>query len=603
MKEDSRVKYKIEEMRSENCRNFMSLHTKMIKNIEEAVKSGESKKISIFNNMEQITFNLFKEIDKCQNELLRKVGVNELSNNIVLTSVKGSKKKEEDIVKEYKEDYSLEKLKMNRYEVYIKELPLEKNKNYKICTKGTVLVFGHCNKEIELWIKTKGLTVKRVPNDVFDEEMESYYDKSIVGAIGIPRKGWSEEECYNYVKQMYFSAKYMAVTWYKNKIKPFFVVVTKLGGSFGIKSSDKEFVTGSLSGLCKTAAREWMKNVSTHYIDVDSSISNKQLIKCIENEIIYGTEVEVGYSKTLERRGLRLKESYESKLDSKKPSINDVFLVSGGGRGITSICITEMAKRFQCKFIIIGRTKFVENFVDIYEGLDVEEIRKLIIKEKQSAKEKIKYAEADKIAREFVNQRQIHNTLRELKRAGSKVLYFSCDVRDDAKLKKVVKEGTKVLGKITGVIHGAGVLKDRLLNKKTEEEFEEVFGIKYYGINNMIKEAGIDNLKYIFVYSSIAGFFGNFGQSDYSCGNEYLNHFVRYWKNVKPSCKVMAINWGPWNAGMPDKALKVAMIRRGKTLVEPEEGRLFFVDAFAKQWGENQSQIIINDVNGLGGSL
>ena len=37
---------------------------------------------------------------------------------------------------------------------------------------------------------------------------------------------------------------------------------------------------------------------------------------------------------------------------------DSVFLVSGGAKGVTATCVIEMAKAFQCKFILLGRSDF-----------------------------------------------------------------------------------------------------------------------------------------------------------------------------------------------------------------------------------------------------
>jgi len=503
----------------------------------------------------------------------------------------------------YEEEYSLEMLPINRYKVVVEKLQLEKKEVYSYHEEGIVLLFGKCDRKIIAWIESLGLTAQQVPDNIFDSEMEAYFEQSIVGVLGISKKGWSEDQCFGFVRQMFFAAKYTSITWYKKRTKPFFCVVTRLGGRFGIGSSDKEFVVGSLSGLVKTATREWQSNVSTHYIDVCAQIKEKQLIECIDQEIRFGVEAEIGYTDTMQRVGLRLKEKYEYQLDKNKPTKDDVFLVSGGGRGITSLCVIEMAKKFQCKFILFGRTEINEKVIDEYKDFSLEEIRELLLREKQANNMQIKYAKVNKEAREILAQLEIRRTLKEIRGVGSEVLYFSCDVRETKQLRAIIKEGGQKLGRITGIIHGAGVLADKLLNKKTEEDFLEVIGVKYYGINNMMNEVGSDNVNFIFTFSSIAGFFGNFGQSDYSCGNEYLNHFVRYWKHKKPECKIMAINWGPWNAGMVDQALRTAMVRRGKILIQPDIGKLFFTDAFVKSMDEATCQIIINDVVDLGGTV
>ena len=39
---------------------------------------------------------------------------------------------------------------------------------------------------------------------------------------------------------------------------------------------------------------------------------------------------------------------------------NTVFLVSGGARGITAQCVIKLAQRYQCKFILVGRSSIAE---------------------------------------------------------------------------------------------------------------------------------------------------------------------------------------------------------------------------------------------------
>ena len=37
-----------------------------------------------------------------------------------------------------------------------------------------------------------------------------------------------------------------------------------------------------------------------------------------------------------------------------------VILVSGGARGITAQCVIELARRYQCRFILVGRSTVAE---------------------------------------------------------------------------------------------------------------------------------------------------------------------------------------------------------------------------------------------------
>lgn len=502
------------------------------------------------------------------------------------------------------EDYSLESMGINRYEVELRRAPVGDNRMFSMPSHGTVIIVGDRSEAVISAVRAKGYIPVTIGPEEDYEEMKRFFDKSFAGVISIADSSCNEDEGLDFVKRVFFAAKHTANTWFEKKVVPFFVAVTKLGGTFGIDGTAPEYVTGSVSGICKSAKREWADRVSVHYIDVYPEISYSDLFDLIWKEVEYGDIVETGYAEDKQRRILALNERYEKRIDDENlPDENDVFLCAGGGEGVTSECIMELGKRFHSKFIIFGMNKIDDGFIDPYPGINHEEMAVKIAAESAAKGKRITPSEADRASRAIVSQRQLRKTVSTLKKYGCQVDYYQCDVTEKSDLKKIIERSEKRMGPVTGIVHGAGVLHDCLLNKKEETGFDKVFGVKYSGIRNMLELIDISRLKYMLLYSSIAGFFGNFGQSDYSCGNEYLNHLARYYNNTLPTCKVMSMNWGPWNGGMVDHVLKNAMIRRGKNLIELDEGKMFFVDAFAKKWNKSDCQLIINDENELGGDF
>src|SRR3546814_3589814 len=65
-----------------------------------------------------------------------------------------------------------------------------------------------------------------------------------------------------------------------------------------------------------------------------------------------------------------------------------------------------------------------------------------------------------------------------LSAAGAKVEYLACDVRDETSLGAVVDRLYAECGRIDAVLHGAGVIEDKLFADKTVESFERVLGTK-----------------------------------------------------------------------------------------------------------------------------
>ena len=64
--------------------------------------------------------------------------------------------------------------------------------------------------------------------------------------------------------------------------------------------------------------------------------------------------------------------------------------------------------------------------------------------------------------------------------------YYSCDVNDREGMKNVISKIQNEVGRITGVVHGAGIVSDSKIWNKDMKSFERVFGTKYKGLNNIM---------------------------------------------------------------------------------------------------------------------
>jgi NAD(P)-dependent dehydrogenase (short-subunit alcohol dehydrogenase family) len=126
-------------------------------------------------------------------------------------------------------------------------------------------------------------------------------------------------------------------------------------------------------------------------------------------------------------------------------------------------------------------------------------------------------------------------------------------------------------GKIDGVLHGAGVIEDKLMRDKTPESYAKVFSTKVDSAVILAKKLRPESLKFCVFFSSIAGRFGNVGQSDYSAGNEFLNKLAQDLDRRWPG-RVVAINWGPWDAGMVSDELRKVYESRQMYLIPVADG-------------------------------
>ena len=270
-----------------------------------------------------------------------------------------------------------------------------------------------------------------------------------------------------------------------------------------------------------------------------------------------------------------------------------VFIVSGGAKGITAKCVIELAKQFPCKFILLGRSALLESEpLFAANCFDEPVLKKRIMQDLLGRGEKPTPIQVKKIYNQIVSDRKIKETLTTIKQAGGDAQYISVDVTNARDLKQEITAVTESMGKITGIIHGAGNLADKLIEKKTEEDFEKVYSAKIKGLENLISCVNLSQLEHLVLYSSVAGFYGNIGQSDYALANEILNKSAHLIKQQYPQCHVVAINWGGWDSGMVTPELKKEFARRGIEIIPVEAGAKMLVNELNDSFRDS-TQVVI----------
>ncbi|AHH98384.1 SDR family NAD(P)-dependent oxidoreductase [Kutzneria viridogrisea] len=253
----------------------------------------------------------------------------------------------------------------------------------------------------------------------------------------------------------------------------------------------------------------------------------------------------------------------------------DVVLVTGGARGITADCVLGLAKRYRPALVLLGRTRLAEEPVWA-QGVPEDKIKPVIA----ARLERPTPREVEPIYRDLLAQRQIRATLASIRAAGAQADYLAVDITDaDA----VAAALAPYRERITGLVHGAGVLADQLITDKTRAEIERVLAPKIGGLRAVLGALDADRLRHVVLFSSVAGFFGNRGQSDYAMANEQLNAEARVFKREHPAASVVSINWGAWAGGMVTPALQRMFAERGVTLIPVQEGVRHFVEQFAPE--------------------
>ncbi len=397
----------------------------------------------------------------------------------------------------------------------------------------------------------------------------------------------------------------------------FFTAISFLGGSFGF--GDEEIIDplqGALAGLVKTAALEW-DGVSCKSIDmpmpfsIDHSIANAEIAVSL---MLMRGPVEIGLKDGIctfpELITKEIPPYQGSNQNSPSLPLNqqDVIIITGGARGVTAECAVELASTFSPVIILIGRSPMPEPEPVWMKPLTTEtEIKKGILTNLFNVSPPASPMELQKICSSMLAGREINQTLARIKSAGSTVKYYCTDIRNPENLNKTLQTVREEFGTISAIIHAAGILKDKFIVDKTEEQFTAVFDTKVEGMRNLLQSTMNDPLKYVIFFSSVAARTGNRGQVDYAMANEVLNKTAQFYSKAKKTlydtdtfrhrddtfrhrdkCKFISINWGPWEGGMVTPQLKKEFVKRGIELIPLREGAKSLVDELSQDSGKTE---------------
>lgn len=264
----------------------------------------------------------------------------------------------------------------------------------------------------------------------------------------------------------------------------------------------------------------------------------------------------------------------------RKPLSETVFLVSGGGRGVTADCVTALARAGARGFVLLGRTPLDDGLPTFTSDGNDATLKGEIAAYLRNRGDQPTPVHIQRLFKAVTSDAAIRRTLRAVTEAGALVEYHAADVTDAAGIGAAL--ATSTLGPVTGIIHGAGVLSDKLIQDKTLQDFDAVYATKIHGLRAMLANVDVSRLSYLTLFSSVASVYGNRGQSDYAAANEVLNKFAHAFKQRVPSCHTTVFNWGPWDGGMVTPQLKAMFASRGVPVIDVNQGTRVFVDTLTR---------------------
>ncbi len=308
----------------------------------------------------------------------------------------------------------------------------------------------------------------------------------------------------------------------------FMAVVTTLDGGFGYKTRDSyDPIYGAIHGQTLCLRKELESSV-VKMLDFEPSSSNQAIIQKTFYEILYSDKrLAIGYAEgkrwTLVGKPVSLDKAHQATTLQGKS-----VLITGGGRGLGALFARMLAEQHKPHLVLL----------DIIELSDkAKRLTTMSPEELKTYKTGELWAEIkatmDKptpaiLEREFTKLKDaadMHRNLEAIRALGVKVSYYRCDLNNHEAFSSVMENIKADFGQLDGLVHFAGMERSKLAADKTVEEFLLIFNTKSDSAINMWKAGVVKEKGFWVMVSSIAGKFGNLGQTDYAAASDYIAKF------------------------------------------------------------------------------
>jgi NAD(P)-dependent dehydrogenase (short-subunit alcohol dehydrogenase family)/acyl carrier protein len=252
---------------------------------------------------------------------------------------------------------------------------------------------------------------------------------------------------------------------------------------------------------------------------------------------------------------------------------NSVVLLTGGARGITAGIAKTLARKTKPTLILAGASALPPDEPNETAALtEPAQIKAALMKQLKASGKTVKPADVEAAYSRLSKNREILRNLADLRKLGSTVEYHAVDVRDEAAFGKLIDQIYTRLGRLDVVIHGAGLIEDKLIKDKTPESFDRVVHTKTDSSFVLTRALRPSATQCLIFMSSITAAFGNRGQADYAAANGVMNGIATMLATEWPG-HIVAMNWGPWDQGgmVSDDVRKQFLAQRIEPIV-PAEG-------------------------------
>ena len=172
-------------------------------------------------------------------------------------------------------------------------------------------------------------------------------------------------------------------------------------------------------------------------------------------------------------------------------------------------------------------------------------------------------------------------TAQELDPTGKKVIAVKCNVADSDNVKAAVEAVIKAFSRIDVLVNNAGITRDRIFHKMSDDEWHSVIDVNLNGVYNTCKfivPMMRDQMSGSIINISSTSLMGNPGQANYAATKAALQGFTRTVakelarKNVRMNCVAPAFVDTEMMRAVGEEKLAAMLSRTpAQRMCQPEE--------------------------------
>jgi NAD(P)-dependent dehydrogenase (short-subunit alcohol dehydrogenase family)/3-oxoacyl-(acyl-carrier-protein) synthase len=245
---------------------------------------------------------------------------------------------------------------------------------------------------------------------------------------------------------------------------------------------------------------------------------------------------------------------------------SSVVVAAGGSRGITAEILLALAERARPKIWVLGSNAVDDHPAWAFEGSDEDFAaqRRDFLRRRRSERPDLPLSQLNAEFDRIAAAREARRNLQRLADAcgPGRVRYLQCDVTDhasvDAACAAILAEDVR----IDLLIHGAGISRTALVEKKSLADFRAVRDPKVRGYVNLRRALAGHPPRLWCNFGSLIGFAGQVGEVDYASANDFLSSCALHSALIDGS-EEFTINWTLWDTvGLGAKPVTRAFMKR-----------------------------------------